>query len=217
MKPRAVQPSSIGSSSGPLPRIWKKWSMTQIESKPTSSAVRTIRARVGPDRGGAAGPGERADLETDLHGPRVRRRSVPCRGASARWAPASAARAQRKRSIASGMSVSRDGPLAAGRSPAPDQRRRPTGGLAQASSAAEAISSATARTVERITRPSASGVPRRSSRGRSPDAPIATSTIPQRHGRPNESETTTARSTARRSRTAPGSGRPRRPGRPAGG
>ena len=48
MKPRVVQPSSIGSSPGPTLRIWKKWSMTQIESKPTSSAVRTIRASVGP-------------------------------------------------------------------------------------------------------------------------------------------------------------------------
>src|ERR671914_2277272 len=46
--PRAVIPSSIGASGGPRPRIWKKWSMTQIESKPTSSAVRTTRASVGP-------------------------------------------------------------------------------------------------------------------------------------------------------------------------
>src|SRR5262245_12843369 len=46
MKPSAVMPSSIGSSGGPTPRIWKKWSMTQIESKPTSSAVRTTRAKV---------------------------------------------------------------------------------------------------------------------------------------------------------------------------
>ncbi len=48
MKPRVVMPSSIGSSTRPTPRIWKKWSMTQIESKPTSSASRTIRASVGP-------------------------------------------------------------------------------------------------------------------------------------------------------------------------
>ncbi len=46
-------PSSIGSSGGPTPRIWKKWSMTQIESRPMSSAWRTIRASVGPM---AAGP-----------------------------------------------------------------------------------------------------------------------------------------------------------------
>jgi len=39
---------SIGSSTGPTPRIWKKWSMTQIESKPTSSAAWTMRASVGP-------------------------------------------------------------------------------------------------------------------------------------------------------------------------
>ena len=48
MKPSAVWPSSIGASGGPRPRIWKKWSMTQIESKPASSAVRTTRASVGP-------------------------------------------------------------------------------------------------------------------------------------------------------------------------
>ncbi len=41
-------PSSIGSSAGPMPRIWKKWSMTQSESKPTSSALRTIPSSVGP-------------------------------------------------------------------------------------------------------------------------------------------------------------------------
>ena len=48
MNPSVVQPSSIGSSAWPTPRIWKKWSMTQIESKPTSSAWRTMPARVGP-------------------------------------------------------------------------------------------------------------------------------------------------------------------------
>src|SRR6266550_9619193 len=46
--PSVVQPSSIGSSGRPTPRIWKKWSMTQIESNPTSSAWRATRARVGP-------------------------------------------------------------------------------------------------------------------------------------------------------------------------
>src|SRR6202142_78970 len=46
-KPRGVQPSSIGSVTGPTPRIWKKWSISQIESKPASSAVRAIRPRVG--------------------------------------------------------------------------------------------------------------------------------------------------------------------------
>ena len=56
MKPSAVLPSSIGASGGPPVRIWKKWSMTQIESKPTSSAVRATRARVGPMA--AAPPGQ---------------------------------------------------------------------------------------------------------------------------------------------------------------
>src|SRR5664279_985119 len=51
MNPSVVQPSSIGSSAGPSPRIWKKWSMTQSESKPASSALRTIRASVGPMAG----------------------------------------------------------------------------------------------------------------------------------------------------------------------
>ena len=48
MKPSAVMPSSIGSSISPTLRIWKRWSMTQIESKPASSAARQMRARVGP-------------------------------------------------------------------------------------------------------------------------------------------------------------------------
>jgi hypothetical protein len=48
MNPRVVSPSSIGSSGRPTLRIWKKWSMTQMESKPAASASRTMRARVGP-------------------------------------------------------------------------------------------------------------------------------------------------------------------------
>src|SRR5918999_1522561 len=44
--PSAVKPSSIGSSRLPTLPIWKKWSITQIESKPTSSAVRTTDASV---------------------------------------------------------------------------------------------------------------------------------------------------------------------------
>src|SRR4029079_15687106 len=46
-KPSVVQPSSIGSSVLPTLRIWKKWSITQIESKPTSSAWRAIWDSVG--------------------------------------------------------------------------------------------------------------------------------------------------------------------------
>src|SRR3989442_9558476 len=53
--PSVFQPSSIGSSGRPTPRIWKKWSMTQIESNPTSSAWRATRARDGPTA--AAPPG----------------------------------------------------------------------------------------------------------------------------------------------------------------
>ncbi len=51
MNPSVVQPSSIGSSAGPIPRIWKKWSITQRESNPASSALRAIRASVGPMAG----------------------------------------------------------------------------------------------------------------------------------------------------------------------
>ena len=45
MKPSAVMPSSIGSSGLPTEPIWRKWSMTQMESKPASSAVRTMSAK----------------------------------------------------------------------------------------------------------------------------------------------------------------------------
>src|SRR5450759_2759695 len=51
MNPSVVQPSNMGSSAGPIPRIWKKWSITQRESNPASSALRTIRASVGPMAG----------------------------------------------------------------------------------------------------------------------------------------------------------------------
>ena len=71
MKPSAVSPSSIGASGGPRPRIWKKWSITQIESKPTSSAVRVTRARVEPM---AAGPPGQVKLLT--WSPNFMRRSL---------------------------------------------------------------------------------------------------------------------------------------------
>ena len=118
-----------------------------------------------PDRLGAARPRERADLEADLH-----RRSYRC--------------ASRNRSFSAGITRSRIVPSpSGGLAPRTSATGRPAV-LPSASSAADASSSATARTVVRITRPSASGWPRRSSSGRSPDTPSATSTMPQRHGRP---------------------------------
>ena len=67
MKPSAVWPSSIGASGGPRPRIWKKWSITQIESKPASSAVRADAGQRRTDGGRAARPRELVDLEPELH------------------------------------------------------------------------------------------------------------------------------------------------------
>src|SRR6188768_2632327 len=55
MNPSVVSPSSIGSSGRPTLRIWKKWSITQMESMPAASASRTIRARVGPMASGPPG------------------------------------------------------------------------------------------------------------------------------------------------------------------
>jgi len=60
MKPSVVMPSSMGSSGRPTEPIWWKWSITQIESKPTSSAVRTMRASVSPRR--ASPPGQVNEL-----------------------------------------------------------------------------------------------------------------------------------------------------------
>src|SRR6187200_3271844 len=48
MNPSAVVPSSMGSSTSPTLRIWNRWSMTQIESNPASSAVWQTRASVSP-------------------------------------------------------------------------------------------------------------------------------------------------------------------------
>ena len=67
--------------------------------------------------------------------------------------------------------------------------------LPDASSATEANSSATATTVARIVRPSVSGRPRMSSSGSKPATPRATSVMPRRHGRPNESLTMMATGT----------------------
>src|SRR5512143_1958790 len=83
MKPSAVQPSSIGSSTAPTLRIWNRWSITQIESKPTSSAVRTIRSRWAASS--RAPPGNvneetwRPNFTSALRRVTVGRRSVPPR------------------------------------------------------------------------------------------------------------------------------------------
>ena len=74
--------------------------------------------------------------------------------------------------------------------------------LPKASSAAVAISSAVARIVLRMILPSASGVPRMSSIGLMPLTPMATSMMPQRHGRPKLSDTMTGTSTPKAARTA---------------
>ena len=141
MNPSVVMPSSIGSSGRPTPRIWKKWSMTQIESKPASSASRTIRASVGPIASGP--PGQVND---------------------GIWRPTFIGTGRSRRA----MTTSRIVPSpSGGLAPRTSATGRPAV-LPSASSAAEASSSATARTVVRITRPSASGWPRRSSSGRMP-------------------------------------------------
>src|SRR6266566_8776954 len=45
----------ISRSAGPTPRIWKKWSITAMNSKPPSSAVRATVARSAPSLGGPSG------------------------------------------------------------------------------------------------------------------------------------------------------------------
>ncbi len=60
MKPSVVRPSSIGSSGRPTEPICRKWSITQMESKPASSAVRTMPASVSPMR--ASPPGQVNEL-----------------------------------------------------------------------------------------------------------------------------------------------------------
>ena len=116
-------PSSIGSSGRPTLRIWKKWSITQIESKPTSSAWRAMRARVGPIASGP--PGQVNEL--------IWRPSFIGTGRSRR--------PSRRRAIVPSPS--------GGLAPRTSATGRPAV-LPSASSAAEASSSATARTVVRI-------------------------------------------------------------------
>ncbi len=103
MKPSVVMPSSIGSSVRPTLRIWKKWSMTQIESNPASSAVRT-GSQSGRDGGRAAGPREGRDLEADLLPEEV---------------------------VGGGHDDVGDAAVAAGERRSPDDRHGPCGGLAE--------------------------------------------------------------------------------------
>ncbi len=48
MKPRVVYASSMSFSVGPTAPIWKKWSITAMESKPAWSPARTTAARSAP-------------------------------------------------------------------------------------------------------------------------------------------------------------------------
>ena len=165
-------PSSIGSSISPTLRIWKRWSITQIESKPASSAARHTRASVSPIR--ASPPGHEKE---EICRPIFTLGGQLPEEVHLRW---------HDDIVAHRALVGRESRRRA--------RAPPAGGWScpTASSAAEAISSATATTVECMTRPSASGTPRRSCSGAMPATPSATSTIPNRHGRPNESLTITA-------------------------
>lgn len=45
----------MSSSGGPIIEIWKKWSITQSEVSPASSALRAIRPKAGPMEAGAPG------------------------------------------------------------------------------------------------------------------------------------------------------------------
>ncbi len=50
-----VYPSSISFSAGPTTGIWKKWSITAMNSNPASSAVRATVASSAPSRSGPRG------------------------------------------------------------------------------------------------------------------------------------------------------------------
>src|SRR4051794_29325014 len=71
--PSVVQPSSIGSSGRPTLRIWKKWSITQMESNPAWSASRATLASVGPSA--SLPPGHVNEL---ICKPTFMAGSVPC-------------------------------------------------------------------------------------------------------------------------------------------
>ena len=119
------------------------------------------------------------------------------------------------RTVDAPLSVLAEEVLLGGHDHVRDDRARPTGNSAPrmsttgcrlvlplASSAVEASWSATATTVDFISRPSVSTSPRRSARGAKPETPSATSVMPSRQGRPKESETTTPMSTPSSSRMA---------------
>ena len=169
-------------------------------ARPVGGGRSTARDRRQPRVGHVS----RADVRSRPHGPATRceRRRIASRrvmtspaACGMRPTPSTCrVTAATERGPSPAASRRRAGPMPSpGGSSAP---RTSTSGrrliLPEASSAAEAISSATATTVACITRPSASGRPRWSSSGSKPATPSATSTIPQRHGRPNESLTMTA-------------------------
>ena len=63
---KAEYPSSMSSSGGPIIEIWKKWSITQSEVSPASSALRDP-PEGGLDGGRCARPGEVGDLQPEVH------------------------------------------------------------------------------------------------------------------------------------------------------
>src|SRR6186997_2983449 len=125
MNPSAVMPSSIGSSTRPTLRIWKKWSITQIESKPASSASRTMRANVGAMASGPPGQvNEGICRPTFMRGGYARNR-LPAQRPAAR-SPGSAEQVHVRRDEAIA-----DAPAAAPEARPPDQGDGPAGGLAE--------------------------------------------------------------------------------------
>ena len=156
----------------------------------------------------AAGPRERGDLEAELHR-RLEGQDCHVGGRRARRATVATGRGRTTPASRRRRSTPRRGVNAAPRTSATGRPDR----LPSVSSAAERARRR--RRDRRVHHPAvASGVPRRSSSGSRPATPIATSTIPKRHGRPNESrdrrtgdvDAESARAVARGSAAAEASG-----------
>ena len=76
----AMLPSSMLSSCGPIGGIWCRWSMTETEPKPLSSAVFAISARCSKRRsGGTSGIVEVRDVEVERDRYAHRRHATPWR------------------------------------------------------------------------------------------------------------------------------------------
>ena len=150
-KASVVQLSSMSCQAPPNIGIWRKWSITQMLSKPASSAAAAIGGEPGPQLGRAARPRPHRDLQPEA---RARPAPRPAARPAARRGPRPAARCAPRPGRARCRSPRRRGPAAARPPAAPAGESTASGtGLPRARLRARHSPTGVANTTAAVARP----------------------------------------------------------------